>query len=58
MRNFSIKVVDDAGVAQEFTKVAVDRRGAFIEAVGFCVERNIQPSSIKVRPTKPAQEPV
>lgn len=58
MRNYAIKVVDETGVAQEFNKTAVDRRGAFIEAVGFCVERNIQPSAIKVRPAKPVQETV
>ena len=58
MRNFSIKVVDDVGVAQEFTKVALDWRGAFIEAIGFCVERSIQPTLIKIRPTKPVQETV
>lgn len=58
MRNFAIKVVDETGIAQEFIKTAVDRRGAFIEAVGYCVERNIQPSAIKVRPSKPVQEPV
>lgn len=58
MRPFSIKIVDEAGVAIEYRANAVDRRDAFINAVGYCVERNIQPSDIKARPAKPVQEKV
>lgn len=55
MRPFSIKIVCEAGVLVELQKEALDRRAAFIDAVSHCVAHDIQPESIKVRPTKPVR---